>query len=91
MSVCSSWASVLPVMLAEGAEGGPPPETILPAGGEIAALLSGYFASQAGLPPVPNAPRVRPLQLAQLKSALPWVVRALDLPPLDGMSLEDNR
>ncbi len=65
------------------AEGGPPPETILPDGGEIAALLSGYFASRAGLPPLPNAPYVRRIQLTQLKSALPWTVRALNLPPLD--------
>ena len=66
------------------AEGGPRPETILPEGGKIAALLSGYFAGRAGLPSPPNAPHVRRIQLMQLKSALPWAVRALDLPPLDG-------
>ena len=66
-------------------EGGPPPEQILPDAGEIAAIISGYFAANAGLPAVPGAPRLRQVQLAQLKSALPWTVRALDLPPLDGM------
>ena len=65
-------------------EGGPLPETILPAGAPLASFMSGYWASQAGLEPFFNAPRVRPLQLQCLKSALPWAVRALNLPPLDG-------
>lgn len=65
-------------------EGGPLPETILPDGAEMASFMSGYWASQAGLEPFPNAPRVRPLQLQCLKSALPWAVRALDLPARDG-------
>lgn len=65
-------------------EDGPPPEQILPDAGEIAAIISGYFAANAGLPPVPGAPRLRQVQLAQLKSALPWTARALDLPSLDG-------
>ncbi len=73
------------------AEGGPRPETILPDGGEIAALLSGYFASHAGLPSPHNAPYVRQIQLTQLKFALPWMVRALDLPPLDGFIHPTNR
>ena len=64
-------------------EGGPSPEAILPDAGEIAAIVSGYFASKAGLPPIADAQHVRRLQLAQLKSALPWAVRALELPPLD--------
>ena len=62
-------------------EGGPKPETILSNAGQHAAILSGYFASQAGLPGVPN---VRKIQFKQLQSALPWTVRELDLPPLDG-------
>jgi thiamine kinase-like enzyme len=66
------------------AEGGPPPESILPNSPELAALVCGYFASSAGLPPIPEAPRVREVQLQQLRAALPWAVRALDLPPLDG-------
>ena len=65
-------------------EGGPPPETILPDAGGIAALISGFFAYRAGKPPLKDAPLVRQLQLAQLKSALPWAIRALGLPPLDG-------
>lgn len=68
-------------------EGGPAPETILPMHGEIAGLLSGYFAARAGLPRIPNAPNVRMIQLTQLKSALPWAVRSLKLPPLDGFAL----
>ena len=63
------------------AEGGPLPETLVPDGGALAALLSGYWASQAGLPPIPGAPHVRRLQRIQLEEALAWAVRALDLPP----------
>lgn len=66
------------------AEGGPPPETILPNAPEFAAILSGYFAECAGKPPISQAPHVRAVQLQQLKTALPWAVRALGLPPLDG-------
>ncbi|MBK8904702.1 MAG: phosphotransferase [Anaerolineaceae bacterium] len=66
------------------AEGGPPPEKLLPNAGEIAGLVSGFFAARAGLPTIPEAPRVRHIQRVQLKTALPWAVRALNLPPLDG-------
>ncbi len=63
-------------------EGGPPPEAILPHAPEIAALISGYFAAHAGLPAIPDAPFVRRVQREQLSTALPWVQRALRLPPL---------
>jgi len=66
------------------AEGGPPPDTILPGQSELAALASGFFAARAGLPIIPALPRVREVQLQQLRTALPWAVRALELPPLDG-------
>ena len=62
-------------------EGGPPPETILPAAGELAAWMSGYWAWNAGLP---GPERLRDVQLSQLRSALPWAARALSLRPLDG-------
>jgi hypothetical protein len=65
-------------------EGGPPPEIVLPGAGDIAALVSGFFAARAGLPTIPEAPNVRHIQRAQLKSALPWATRTLGLPPLDG-------
>jgi hypothetical protein len=65
-------------------EGGPTPETILPDGVLFAAVLSGFFACRAGRPIIPDAPLVRKVQLEQLHSALPWAVRALGLPPLDG-------
>lgn len=67
------------------AEGGPLPETILPDSGVLAATLSGYMASKAGLPRIPNAPHVRDIQLTQAKTALPWTIRELGLPPLDGV------
>jgi len=64
------------------AEGGPPPDEILPDGaGELAALIAGYFAAHAARPEIPEAPHVRSLQLRQARTALPWAARALDLPP----------
>jgi Phosphotransferase enzyme family len=65
------------------AEGGPPPAQVLPDAGELTALVSGFFAPIVGLPPPAGAPTVRPLQLVQLKVALPWAVEVLGLPPLD--------
>ncbi len=62
------------------AEGGPPPEAILPAAPELAAWIAGYFCARAGLEPIPEAPHVRPLQLAQARTSLPWAARALGLP-----------
>ncbi len=64
-------------------EGGPKPETILPKEPEIAAWVSGFFASRAGLPGISDAPRVRLVQRQQLETALPWAVRELGLPPLN--------
>jgi hypothetical protein len=65
------------------AEGGPPPETILRGddAGPFASLLAGYFCARAGHPPIPGVPHVRPLQLAQARTALPWAARELGLPP----------
>ncbi len=63
-------------------EGGPEPEKILPDAPEVAAWVSGFFAARAGLPEICDAPRVRIVQRQQLQTALPWAVRALDLPPL---------
>ncbi len=66
------------------AEGGPAPDSILPDGGPFATIISGYLAERAGLPIIPEVPLVRKVQLEQLYSALPWTVRSLGLPPLDG-------
>ena len=65
------------------AEGGPAPTEMLPEAGDFTAVVSGFFAPIAGLPPPEGAPTVRPLQLVQLKVALAWAVEALGLPPLD--------
>ena len=67
-------------------EGGPLPEVLLPDAPEVAAWVSGFFAARAGLPVIPNAPRVRWIQQEQLHAALPWVVRALELPPLSALA-----
>ena len=74
-------ASWLPSLRAEG---GPLPETILPDAAEFAAWMSGYWAWQAAQPAIPEAPRVREIQLIQLSHALPWAARSLGLPELDG-------
>jgi len=63
------------------AEGGPPPESVLPDAPEIAAWVSGFFAARAGLPLIPDAPGVRRVQREQLATALPWAIRELELPP----------
>jgi hypothetical protein len=60
-------------------EGGPAPEDILPDEPGIAAWVAGFFAARAGLPGIPDAPRVRKVQLEQLSTALPWAARALGL------------
>jgi hypothetical protein len=62
-------------------EGGPEPWELVPDSGGFAALMAGFFASRAGLPPPPTAPHVRPFQLRQAQVALPWAARELDLPP----------
>lgn len=61
------------------AEGGPLPEAILPDQPEVAAWVAGYFAARAGLPIIPDAPRVREIQKTQLQTALPWALRAAGL------------
>jgi aminoglycoside phosphotransferase (APT) family kinase protein len=61
------------------AEGGPPPESLLPGRGDLAALFCGYWAARAGLPPPQPGSRVREVQLRQLHEALPWAIRELGL------------
>lgn len=61
------------------AEGGARPEDLVPDQPALAAAVSGYFASNAGLPPGPLSERVRRLQRLQLEHALPWAARALGL------------
>jgi hypothetical protein len=63
------------------AEGGPPPDEVVPAAPPgLAACWAGFLCSHAGRPPIPSAPSVRPTQLRQARSALPWAARALGLP-----------
>ena len=64
------------------AEGGPKPEEVSPESGVFAGAISGFFASRAGQPVIPYAPRVRDVQLQQLGTALPWAARVLGLPLL---------
>lgn len=67
------------------AEGGPSPEQILPDRPQVAAWVAGFFAARAGLPSIPDAPRVRQVQRQQLAPALAWAVHALDLPQPDAV------
>jgi len=62
-------------------EGGPLPEELVGNDATLAAIVSGFFAAHAGLPTIADAPRVRWIQLQQLRVALPWVARVLGLPP----------
>ncbi len=70
-------AALLPSIASEG---GPLPETFMPDAGVLSVIMAGYFAARAGLPIIPQAPRVREVQLSQLRHALPWMCRALKLP-----------
>jgi hypothetical protein len=64
------------------AENGPSPEDVMPdCPAELVAYVAGFFASRAGQPVIPHAPLVRQAQLQQLRSALPWAARSLDLHP----------
>ena len=64
-------------------EGGPHPRDLSPPGYEpFAAFVAGYWCAHAGLPPYGSVgDRVRALQLAQARVALPWAAEALGLPP----------
>ena len=64
-------------------EGGPLPDELISGEAELVAVIAGYFADHARQPPIPDAPRVRAAQRRMLGIALPWVARALDLPPPD--------
>lgn len=74
----AAWAPSLHI------EGGPSPEEVVPdSPPAFPALLAGFWAARAGLPPPPGAaPGLRDLQLAQLKVVFPWAVRALGLPAI---------
>jgi Ser/Thr protein kinase RdoA (MazF antagonist) len=60
-------------------EGGPEPWEVFPDTGGLAAFISGYYASRAGLPTPVTAPRVREFQRRQAEVALPWAARELGL------------
>jgi hypothetical protein len=70
------------------AEGGPAPDALLPDAPGLAAWVAGFFCSRAGDPPILDALHVRPLQIMQSRTALPWAARALGLPPPDGIDAE---
>jgi len=61
-------------------EGGALPDAVLPEPPHLAALVRGYFAARAGLPVEHASARIRAIQLAPLRVALAWAMRALRLP-----------
>ena len=60
-------------------EGGPQPHEVLPDAAPLAAKVSGFFALRAGLPTLPEAPRVRGIQHVQLTAALLWLAHSLSI------------
>jgi hypothetical protein len=59
-------------------EGGPQPWELVPdAALQHVAFVTGWFANRAPLPAIPDAPKVRPFQLAQLRVCLPWMMKLL--------------
>jgi hypothetical protein len=61
-------------------EGGPMPEEIVQNEPAMIALLTGYWAYRAGMPPPFPGSTVRDIQRKVLEVALPWCARALGLP-----------
>ena len=61
-----------------GMEGGPEPWKVLPGRAELAAVVSGFFASREAVPGLPEA--VRRFQRAQLQVAMRWMCHELGLP-----------
>ncbi len=72
------------------AEGGPLPERVIAYYEEVLPLrpreldgsiagIAGYFAQRAGLPQVPELPRLRSIQRRQLKATLAWAARRFGL------------
>jgi hypothetical protein len=61
-------------------EGGPDPQSIVSGEADLVALMTGYFAYRAPLPPPHPNSKVRDLQLEQLKVSLPWCANVLGLP-----------
>lgn len=72
-------------------EGGAPAQAVGDVSPGVVALVAGVFASRAGLPNIPVAPRVRGIQQQQLELALPWIASVLGLSPLDGRQAPGQR
>ena len=62
------------------AEGGPPPWESKVDEPNLIAMQAGYLAQRVSNPPADLESSIWRLQQAQLRSALPWAARALDLP-----------
>ncbi|HEX6231454.1 MAG TPA: aminoglycoside phosphotransferase family protein [Actinomycetota bacterium] len=79
-SVGNRWLDVAAWLPSLHAEGGPPPEVVAPdVPPGLATVVASYLCAHACLPPIPTAPNVRPAQLRQARTALPWAASALGL------------
>jgi Ser/Thr protein kinase RdoA (MazF antagonist) len=65
-------------------EGGPTPEQIIEGEPNLVALIAGFWAHRAGMPPPHPGSDVRKIQRKQLEIALPWAANLLGLPSPDG-------
>lgn len=81
-SVGNPWIDVAGWLPSLHAESGPAPEEVAPeVPPSLAAVVASYFCAHAARPPISTAPHVRPTQLRQARTALPWAARVLGLPP----------
>jgi thiamine kinase-like enzyme len=69
-------------------EGGPLPEQIIEGEPNLVALIAGFWAYRAGMPPPHPNSEVREIQRKQLEIALPWSAKLLGLPPPDGTATQ---
>lgn len=79
-SIGNPWIDVAGWLPSLHAEGGPDPREVapdVPAG--LAAVFAGFFCAHAARPPIATAPHVRPVQLRQARTALPWAAAVLGL------------
>ena len=80
-SIGNPWIDVAGWLPSLHAEGGPAPQDSAPGvPPELATVFAGFFCAHAARPPIVTAPHVRPVQLGQARTALPWAAAALGLP-----------
>lgn len=64
-------------------EGGKPPDIKIEDAGKLSALVSGFWAARAGLPPPHPGSNLREVQKNQLAISLAWTIKELGLPAIN--------